>query len=191
MNTSIIIGADEAGRGPWAGPLVAAVCFLPKNTRLPGLNDSKKLSEKARNKLFQQIKEKTKYGIGIAKSSEVEKGMKYALNKAYNRALKQISIKPNLLLVDGRDKLDLLYPYKSIIKGDQKERCIMAASILAKVTRDEIMAKLASSHPEYGFELHKGYGTRLHRQNIVKHGICRVHRKNFYIEAFGKTLGEL
>jgi len=191
MKTKIIIGADEAGRGPWAGPLVAAVCHIPRNTRLPGLNDSKRLSEKARKKLFKQIEEKTQYGIGVAKVSEVEKGMMYALNKAYNRALKQIDLEPDLLMIDGRDKLDLKYPYKSIIKGDQKERCIMAASIIAKVTRDEMMTKLATSYPEYGFDKHKGYGTRQHKQNIEKYGICKIHRRNFYIMAFGKVLGNL
>ncbi|PIX79230.1 ribonuclease HII, partial [Candidatus Peregrinibacteria bacterium CG_4_10_14_3_um_filter_44_21] len=128
--TSIIIGADEAGRGPWAGPLVAAVCHIPPNTRLPGLNDSKKLSKKAREKLFIKIQEKTLLGIGISEVSEVEQGMKHALNLAYNRALEQIGVKPATLLIDGSDKLDLKYPYKSIIKGDQKERCIMAASII-------------------------------------------------------------
>jgi len=189
--TSIIIGADEAGRGPWAGPLVAAVCHIPPNTRLPGLNDSKKLSKKAREKLFIKIQEKTLLGIGISEVSEVEQGMKHALNLAYNRALEQIGVKPATLLIDGSDKLDLKYPYKSIIKGDQKERCIMAASIIAKVTRDAIMAKLAILHPVYGFESHKGYGTRQHRRNIEKHGICVLHRQNFYIEAWGKRLGDL
>jgi len=209
----IIIGADEAGRGPWAGPLVVAVCHIPKYTRLPGLNDSKKLSKKSREKLFKLIKSKTQYAIGIAQPREVEKGMIKALSAAYKRALKKLKITPNLLLIDGRDKLNLPYPYNSarkrsdpstsiknrftqvklkfLIRGDQKERCIMAASILAKVTRDEIMAKLAQSHPQYGFEKHKGYGTRQHRQNIAKHGTCKLHRKNFYIESFGKRLGEL
>ncbi len=185
-----IFGADEAGRGPWAGPLVVAVCHIPKNTRLKGLNDSKKLTAKAREKLFKLIRQKTDYGIGIVTARQVKKGMISALNIAYKKALKNIRTKPDLIMVDGRDKLDLSYPYKSIVRGDQKERCIMAASILAKVTRDEIMAKLAKSYPEYGFDIHKGYGTRKHCEDIAKHGTCELHRKNFYINSFGKTLGD-
>lgn len=182
---------DEAGRGPWAGPLVAAACFIPKNTRLPGLNDSKKLTPKRREELFKLIKNKTKYGIGTASTREVNKGLKYALNLAYKRALKQISIKPDKLLIDGRDKLDLPFSYQSIIKGDQKHRPIMAASILAKVTRDNLMKKYAKRYPEYDFQTHKGYGTRKHQAKLLKHGTSPIHRGNFYINSFGKTLSEM
>ncbi|MBU1019454.1 ribonuclease HII [Patescibacteria group bacterium] len=188
---NITIGMDEAGRGPWAGPLTAAACFIPKNTRLPGLNDSKKLSPKKREELFHLIKSKTFCGIGTATTKEVEKGLKYALNLAYQRALKQIDLEPDNLIIDGRDKLDLPFPYKSIIKGDQKERPIMAASILAKVTRDKMMERMHKKYPNYRFDLHKGYGTRLHRSMLQKHGICSIHRKQFYIASFGKKLGNL
>ncbi|EKD63911.1 MAG: ribonuclease HII [uncultured bacterium] len=175
----ITIGIDEAGRGPFAGPLVVSACFLPKNIRLPGLNDSKKLSLKQRERLFKIIKKRTTYGIGIATEREVEKGMINAMNLACKRALRDIKIKPDLLLIDGRDKLKLPYKYKSIIRGDQKERCIMAASIMAKVTRDRIMEKMHEIYPLYGFREHKGYGTAKHIANIRKHGICAIHRKNF------------
>lgn len=182
---------DEAGRGPWAGPLVAAACYIPKNTRIPGLNDSKKLTAQKREELAAIIKEKTKYGIGTASTREVNKGLKYALNLAFKRALEAISLKPHQLLIDGRDKLDLPYPYRTIIKGDQKERCIMAASILAKTERDHMMEKYCKKYPKYGFSTHKGYGTRLHCSNLQKHGICPIHRGNFYIASFGKKLSEL
>ena len=187
----IIIGMDEAGRGPWAGPLVAAACYIPKNTRLPGLNDSKKLSPAQREELFHQIKNKTKFGIGIAKTHEVNKGLKYALNLSFKRALKEIGLKPDKLIIDGRDKLDLPYDYRTIIKGDQKERPIMAASILAKVSRDKMMEKFAKKYPKYGFCKHKGYGTRHHSSQLQKYGICPIHRKEFYIISLGRKLSEL
>lgn len=203
-----IVGIDEAGRGPWAGPLVAAVCYLPKNCKLKGLNDSKKLTKQSRDRLFEMIIKKADYGIGIASAREVEKGMVKALNLAIERALLGLKIKPDLLLIDGRDKFNLKYlsrpqgayykpiakqspPYKTIIRGDQKERTIMAASILAKVTRDRIMEDLSKKYPLYGFESHKGYGTRSHREIIEKHGICEIHRKNFYIRELGMTLGSV
>ncbi|MFA6528851.1 MAG: ribonuclease HII [Candidatus Gracilibacteria bacterium] len=187
----IIVGVDEAGRGPWAGPLVAAVCCLPKNCRLKGLNDSKKLTEKAREKLFEMIIKKADYGIGVADVREVEKGMVKALNLAIERALLGLKVTPDLLLIDGKDKFNLKYSYKTIIRGDQKERAIMAASILAKVTRDRIMEDLGKKHPLYRFEEHKGYGTRIHRELIVHHGICEIHRKNFYIKELGMVLGQI
>ena len=187
----LIGGVDEAGRGPWAGPLVAAVCCLPKNCKLKGLNDSKKLTEKGREKLFELIKEKADYGVGIASAREVEEGMVKALNLAISRALKDLKTVPDLLLIDGKDKFSLEIPYKTIIRGDQKERAIMAASILAKVTRDKIMENLARTYPLYRFEEHKGYGTRSHREIIERCGICEIHRKNFYIKELGKRLGDL
>ncbi|EKD47854.1 MAG: Ribonuclease HII [uncultured bacterium] len=117
--------------------------------------------------------------------------MKYALNLAYNRALESMGIKPGKLLIDGRDRLNLPFPYQSVIRGDQKERPIMAASILAKVTRDKLMQRYAKIYPEYDFQTHKGYGTRKHRAKLLKHGISPIHRKNFYIISFGKTLAEM
>lgn len=185
----LIAGIDEAGRGPWAGPLVAAVCYLPKNCKLKGLNDSKKLTEHSRDRLFALIIKKADYGIGIASAREVEKGMVKALNLAIERALLGLKTEPDLLLIDGKDKFKLKYPYKTIVRGDQKERAIMAASVLAKVTRDRIMEDLSKKYPLYGFESHKGYGTRSHRKIIEKHGICEIHRRNFYIKELRMTLG--
>jgi len=187
----IIAGVDEAGRGPWAGPLVAAVCYLPKNCKLKGLNDSKKLTEKSRDRLFDMIIKQADYGIGIVSEREVEKGMVKALNLAIERALHMLKIKPDLLLIDGKDKFNLKCNYKTIIRGDQKKRSIMAASVLAKVTRDRIMEDLSKKYPLYGFENHKGYGTRIHREIIKKHGICDIHRKNFHIKEWGIKLGDL
>ena len=180
VKLSVVAGMDEAGRGSWAGPVVAAAVILPKGTRLPGLNDSKLLSEKKREELFEIIIKKCDYGIGFAKPSEVDKhGLTRATELAFQRALDQLSSKPDHLQIDGRDKFKLSVPYESIIKGDQKIRCISAASIVAKVSRDRHMKSLAKKHQNYDFHLHKGYGTKRHQACLKKWGPSPIHRLSY------------
>lgn len=176
----IIAGLDEAGRGPWAGPVVAAAVILPPRIHLPGLNDSKKLTLKKREWLYERIIQKTIWGVGMASSKEVDRyGLLPATHRAFLRALNKLPATPEHLLIDGRDKFEWPLPSTSIIRGDSKIRCIMAASIIAKVTRDGIMLKYAQKHPGYGFERHKGYGTREHQSALKKRGVSPIHRKSY------------
>jgi ribonuclease HII len=180
IKKQIIAGMDEAGRGPWAGPVVAAAVILAPRTRLPGLNDSKLLTEKKREQLFGLIKSKAEWGIGQASNKEVDRlGLIKATELAYKRALKGLPRIPEHLLIDGRDKFKFSVSHTSIIKGDQKERCIAAASVLAKVTRDRIMKKKALKFPGYHFEKHKGYGTQKHQDALKKHGLTPLHRLSY------------
>lgn len=173
-------GVDEAGRGPWAGPLVAAAVILPLNAKIPGLDDSKKLNAEMRIKLFANLVKSADFGVGIITSSYIDKyGLTKALNVAYNKAIKGLSRHPKYVLIDGIGKYDLDLDYKTIKKGDSKVRVIAAASIIAKVVRDTIMDAYSKKYPEYGFDKHKGYGTRQHQQNLLKYGMCRLHRKSF------------
>jgi ribonuclease HII len=171
---------DEAGRGPWAGPVVAGAVILPGRRQFPGLTDSKKLTEAKREKLYQLITEKAIWGVGQASHEEIdEHGLTWATNLAFQRALDGLSTTPEHLMIDGRDKFTLSVEYTSIIKGDLKIRCISAASIIAKVTRDRIMNEWALKHPEYRFNEHKGYGTREHARLLKKHGASPIHRKSY------------
>lgn len=176
----IVIGMDEAGRGSWAGPVVAAAVILPKNLRLPGLDDSKKLTAQQREVLFPKIQSACVHGIGIASQAEVdEKGLLQATFLAFSRALEQIKGAADHIFIDGRDAFHFPLPHTSVIKGDGIYRCIAAASILAKVARDHLMIELAKAHPAYGFELHKGYGTEHHQRALKAHGPCELHRKSY------------
>lgn len=175
-----VAGIDEAGRGPWAGPLVAAAVILPSNARLPGLNDSKKLSENKRIKLFDLIVKKGIVGTGIIDQNYIDKhGLTKALNVAYKRAIQGLSRHPKYVLIDGIGKYSLNVPYETVKKGDTKVRIIAAASIIAKVVRDTIMDSYALKYPKYGFDSHKGYGTRQHHQNLLKYGVCKLHRLSY------------
>jgi len=175
-----VAGIDEAGRGPWAGPLVAAAVILPSNTRLPGLNDSKKLNEKQRIKLFKEILKKGIVGVGIISHSYIDKnGLSKALLESYKRAIQNLATKPKHLLIDGIGKYKLGIPYETVKKGDSKVRVIAAASIVAKVVRDTLMDSYAQKYPKYGFNKHKGYGTRQHHQNLLKYGVCKLHRLSY------------
>lgn len=175
-----IAGIDEAGRGPWAGPLVAAAVILPKKIRIPGIDDSKKLTEKQRIELFARIVKKAYVGIGIISSVDIDKyGLAKALNRAYQKAVKSLSRQPEYIFIDGIGKYDLDVEYETIKKGDTKVRVIAAASIVAKVVRDIIMDSYSKKYTNYGFEKHKGYGTRQHHQNLLKFGVCGLHRKSF------------
>ncbi len=176
----LLAGIDEAGRGPWAGPLVAAAVILKPKARIPGLNDSKKLNSIQRERLFGEILKKATVGVGIVENTLIDlKGLSFCLNLAYQKAVKGLTVAPKYALVDGIGKYCLPTPYKTVKKGDTKVRCIAAASIVAKVVRDTIMDACALKYPEYGFDKHKGYGTRKHSQNLLQYGTCCLHRQSF------------
>ena len=187
-----ICGIDEAGRGPLAGPVVVASVIMPEGSMIEGVNDSKKVSEKKREKLYEQIiDEAVAYGVGIIDQNEIDRinilnatkeGLILCIKelekdlKEKNRGIE----KPEIILVDALTKIDTDHiPYQSIIKGDAKSYSIAAASIIAKVTRDRIMRQWDEVYPEYGFAKHKGYGTAMHISAIKQYGICPLHRKTF------------
>lgn len=178
---NLIAGVDEAGRGSLAGPLICAAVILKKGQKLKGLKDSKKLSPKQREILFKKITENcVSYGIGKVSEKFIDKnGLIKAVQEANNIAVSKLKSKPDIVLIDGNDKQTLTIPYKTIIKGDNFVRGIMAASIIAKVTRDSMMRKYASTYPLYRFDVHKGYGTRLHMSLIRLHKPCTLHRKSY------------
>ena len=174
-------GVDEAGRGPLAGPVCAAAVILPEGLVIPGLNDSKKLSEKKREALYDLIcAGAVAYGIAFASVEEIEEyNIKNAAYLAMDRAIAQLKVTPALALVDGSDKNELAVPAIKVVKGDARCASIAAASILAKVTRDRYMLQLAGEYPVYGFEKHKGYGTAAHYAALREHGPCPAHRPTF------------
>ncbi len=179
---SYVAGIDEAGRGPLAGPVVVACVIMPKNSMIEGINDSKKISEKKRETLYEKIlEEAVSYGVGIINQEEIDEiNILQATKKALTEAVKSMEIKPQVILVDALTGIDTIgIPYKSIIKGDAKSYSIGAASIIAKVTRDRIMREWDKVYPQYGFAGHKGYGTAKHMQAIREYGICPLHRKTF------------
>lgn len=177
-----ICGIDEAGRGPLAGPVVVASVIMPEDSMIEGVNDSKKVSEKKREKLYDQILEEAiSYGVGIIGQDEIDEiNILNATKKGLTLSLKELTVKPDLIIVDALTHIDTLgIPYESIIKGDAKCYSIAAASIIAKVTRDRIMREWDKVYPEYGFEQHKGYGTAKHIATIKEYGLCPIHRKSF------------
>ncbi len=184
----LICGVDEAGRGPLAGPVCAAVVILPANVEIEGLNDSKKLSDKRRRDLFPIIKETALcYGIAFADHIEIdEMNILQATYLAMERAMNQLSIKPDLALIDGNRARDFGVPVQTVVHGDSLSASIAAASILAKVTRDNYMLEMAEQYPEYGFEIHKGYGTKAHYEALTKYGACPIHRNSFLKKFYGK-----
>ena len=176
----IIAGMDEAGRGSWAGPVVAAAVILPRGFRLPGLNDSKLVPPEKRKVLFKKITAVCDYGIGSASHLEGDElGLIHATFLAFQRALENLKTQPDHLLVDGRDRFYFKIPHTSIIRGDQKVRAISAASIIAKVARDEMMIEYALEYPNYGFDRHKGYGTAAHQRALHDFGPSELHRKSY------------
>ena len=183
----IICGVDEAGRGPLAGPVCAAAVILPRNADIPGLNDSKKLSDKRRRELYPVIMEKAvAYGIAFADHKEIDEiNILQATFLAMERALTQLSVKPDLALIDGNREKDFGIPVKTVIHGDSLSASIAAASILAKVTRDDLMLKMAEEYPQYGFEIHKGYGTKAHYQALTEFGPSPIHRMTFLKKLYG------
>ena len=177
-----ICGIDEAGRGPLAGPVVVAAVIMPEDSMIEGVNDSKKVSEKKREALYDQIlDEAIAYGIGIIDQKEIDEiNILNATKKGLTTAVKELKIRPDRIIVDALDKIDTDgIPYTPIIKGDAKCYSIAAASIIAKVTRDRIMREWDKVYPEYGFATHKGYGTAKHIEAIKKHGLTPIHRKTF------------
>ena len=177
-----IAGIDEAGRGPLAGPVVVACVILPKDSKIEGVNDSKKVSEKKREVLYEEIiKQAISYGIGIVDQTEIDQiNILNATKKALTMAIQEMNQKPDLILVDALTKIETLgIPYRSLIQGDAKCYSIAAASILAKVTRDRMMRQWDEIYPQYGFAKHKGYGTKAHMEAIKQYGICSLHRKSF------------
>lgn len=184
----IICGVDEAGRGPLAGPVCAAAVILPANLQIDGLNDSKKLSDKRRRELFPVIKEKAiAYGVAFADHSEIDCiNILQATYLAMQRAIDQLAVKPELALIDGNRAKDFGVPVETVVHGDSRSASIAAASILAKVTRDDYMLKMAEEYPEYGFEIHKGYGTKAHYEMLSKFGPCPIHRTTFLKKFYGE-----
>lgn len=187
-NGRIICGVDEAGRGPLAGDVYAAAVIFDEDTVIDGINDSKKLSEKKREVLFDEIIEKAKaYCIAKATIEEIEQlNILNAAMLAMKRAVEGLKIKPQLALIDGNKSPDIDIPAQTVIKGDAKSQSIAAASILAKVARDRYMKELDEKYPQYQFSKHKGYGTKLHYEMIEKYDISPVHRSSFLKKVLNK-----
>ena len=184
----LICGVDEAGRGPLAGPVCAAAVILPANIEIPGLNDSKKLTDKKRRELFPIIKEKAiAYSIAFAShTASDEINILQATYLAMERAINGLSVKPQMALIDGNRAKDFGLPVQTVVHGDSLSASIAAASILAKVTRDDYMEQMAEQYPEYGFEIHKAYGTKAHYEALRTHGACPIHRMSFLKKFYGE-----
>ena len=185
-----ICGIDEAGRGPLAGPVVVACSLMPKDSMIEGVNDSKKIAEKKRERIYEEIiKEAIAYGVGIINQEEIDrinilnatkKGLTIAIKELEEKLEKQNLKRPEVILVDALTGIDTLgIPYKSIIHGDAISYSIACASIIAKVTSDRIMKQMDEIYPQYGFAKHKGYGTAAHMQAIRENGLCPIHRRSF------------
>ena len=183
----LICGVDEAGRGPLAGPVCAAAVILPPHADIPGLNDSKKLSDKRRRELFPIIKEQAvAYGIGFADHSMIDEiNILQATFYAMEQAISQLSVKPDIALIDGNRERDFGVPVQTVVHGDSLSASIAAASILAKVARDDLMLQMAQEYPQYGFEIHKGYGTKAHYAALEAYGPCPIHRMTFLKKLYG------
>ncbi len=185
----MICGIDEAGRGPLAGPVCAAAVILPMDLQIEGLNDSKKLTEKRREALYDVIVDNAiAYGIGFASEQEIDEiNILQATFLAMRRAVEQMNAKPDMVLVDGNREPELEFPVKTIVKGDSLSANIAAASILAKVTRDRLMIEKDALYPQYGFAVHKGYGTKAHYAALTEHGMCPIHRRTFLKKFYGNV----
>lgn len=183
----LICGVDEAGRGPLAGPVCAAAVILPERIEIPGLNDSKKLSDKKRRELYPVIKEKAlAYGIGFADEKEIDEiNILQATYLAMERAIAQLQLKPEFALIDGNRAKDFGLPLETVVHGDSRSASIAAASVLAKVSRDDVMLQMAHQYPQYEFDVHKGYGTKAHYAALQEHGPCEIHRMSFLKKLYG------
>lgn len=184
----LICGVDEAGRGPLAGPVCAAAVILPANVDIPGLDDSKKLSDKRRRELFPVIKEQAvAYGIAFADHKEIDEiNILQATYLAMERAIQKLEIKPELALIDGNRAKDFGIPVETVVHGDSLSASIAAASVLAKVTRDDYMLQMAQQYPQYAFEIHKGYGTKAHYAALRQYGHSPIHRMSFLKKFYGE-----
>lgn len=176
-----ICGVDEAGRGPLCGPVVAAAVVLKKDDKIEGVNDSKKLSEKKREKLYDDImRQAVSVGVGISDVDVIEEiNILNATKRAMCEAISNLDIKPDYVLIDGNQGINISIPYDTVVKGDSKSESIAAASIIAKVTRDRLLREYDKKYPEYGFAKHKGYGTKAHIEAIQKYGLLSIHRPSF------------
>ena len=185
---NVICGVDEAGRGPLAGPVCAAAVILPANLEIPGLDDSKKLTDKRRRELMPIIKQNAiAYGIAFADEKEIDEiNILQATYLAMERAIAQMQVKPELCLIDGNRSKDFGIPVQTVVHGDSLSASIAAASILAKVTRDDYMLQLAEKYPQYSFEVHKGYGTKAHYAALSECGPCDAHRMTFLKKFYGE-----
>ena len=183
-----ICGVDEAGRGPLAGPVCAGAVILPQGLEIPGLNDSKKLTDKKRRELYPIIKEHAiAWGIGFASHEEIDElNILQATYLAMSRAIQALEGKADFALIDGNRAKDFGIPLQTVVKGDSLSASIAAASVLAKVARDDIMLEMAKEYPEYGFEVHKGYGTKQHYEALRQHGHCPIHRMSFLKKFYGE-----
>ena len=183
----LICGVDEAGRGPLAGPVCAAAVILPPHVDIPGLNDSKKLSDQKRRELYPLIQEKAiAYAVALSSEKEIDDvNILQATFLAMGRAVSQLSVQPGYILVDGNRLPDFCTPAQTVVKGDSLSMSIAAASVLAKVTRDDLMLQMAEKYPSYGFEVHKGYGTKAHYEALAAHGPCAIHRMTFLKKLYG------
>lgn len=188
QGVQLICGVDEAGRGPLAGPVCAAAVILPPDAIIPGLNDSKKLSDKKRRELFPVIKETAlAYSIAFSDEREIDSiNILQATFLAMQRAIDQLSIRPDLALIDGNREKDFGLPVQTVVHGDSLSASIAAASVLAKVSRDDLMLELSEQYPQYGFEIHKGYGTKAHYEALAKYGPCNIHRLTFLKKLYGQ-----
>ena len=184
----LVCGVDDAGRGPLAGPVCAAAVILPRDLQIEGLNDSKKLTDKRRRALFDVITaQAVSYGIAFASEQEIDEiNILQATFLAMRRALDQLSVRPAIALIDGNRETDFGLPVRTIVKGDSLSANIAAASVLAKVTRDDFMLEQAQRYPQYGFDVHKGYGTRAHYEALRQHGPCPIHRRSFLKKFYGE-----
>lgn len=184
----IICGVDEAGRGPLAGPVCAAAVILPPDADIPGLDDSKKLTDTRRRELFPVIQENAiAYGIAFSSQNEIDEiNILQATFAAMQRAIDQLSVKPQLALVDGNQAKNFGIPIKTVVHGDSLSASIAAASILAKVSRDDYMLQMDTAYPQYGFAVHKGYGTKAHYQALSEFGPCPIHRVSFLKKFYGQ-----
>ena len=183
----LVCGVDEAGRGPLAGPVCAAAVILPEDVNIPGLNDSKKLSDKRRREMYPLIKKQAiANSIAFATEEEIDNiNILQATFLAMQRAIDGLQVKADFALIDGNRQKDFGLPVKTIVGGDGLSASIAAASILAKVTRDDYMLELAKQYPQYGFEVHKGYGTKAHYDALVQFGPSNVHRMTFLKKLYG------
>ncbi len=184
-----IAGVDEVGRGPLAGPVCAAAVILPVGLEIEGVNDSKKLTEKKREQLYDVIAEKAlAWSVSFVEPEVIDEiNIRQATHLAMEKAVNELSKQADFLLVDGNDKIPFSVPSAYVVKGDAKSLSIAAASIMAKVTRDRYMVEMGFQYPEYGFEKHKGYGTALHMEAIRNHGLTPLHRRSFMT---AKVLGK-
>jgi len=188
-NVKYICGIDEAGRGPLAGPVVVASVVMPRDSMIEGVNDSKKVSEKKREKLYDEIIENAiSYSVGIVDQKEIDRvNILNATKAGLTESVKGLKVRPDIILVDALKGIDTCgVPYESIIKGDAKCYSIAAASIIAKVTRDRIMRQWHEIYPEYNFIQHKGYGTAAHIAAIKEYGLCPLHRRSFVKNIVGE-----